>query len=174
MLDPDDVNQEAALLRLQGKNPRLSLLRKRMSHEEDTFDEVPFGSAPLWEDPGYDQSVTDQLVEWALSQSLDIADRIFEFLEQPSDEDLPPLFKYLVRSGITLHQPKSSAQSSAQILLSALRVRPHDPGELAQIIRSLYPSKRPEALVRQFLRRYQKSGILRVEEDKVYMEVYDE
>jgi hypothetical protein len=174
MLDPEDVKQEAALLRLQGKNPKLSLLRKRMDHQEGTFDEVPFGASSLWEDPGYDQSVTDRLVEWALSQSLDIADRIFEFLEAPSDEDLPPLFKYLVRSGITLYQPKSSTQSSAQILLSALRVRPHDPDELVQIIRSLYPSKRPEALVRQFLRRYQKSGILRVVEDKVYLEVYDD
>lgn len=173
MLDPEDLKQEAELLRLQGITPRMSLLRKRMLHQEETFDEVPFGSSSLWEEPGYDQSVTEKLVTWALSQSLDIADRILLFLEQPEEQELPSLFRFLRKAGVTLHESKPTTQSSSQILLSALKVRPHDPDELVQIVRSLNPSKRPEALVRQFLRRYQKSGIIKVE-DKVYLEVYDD
>jgi hypothetical protein len=170
----EDLAQEAELLRLQGITPNMSLLRKRMLHQEDTFDDIPLGSSSLWEEPGYDYSVTERLVEWALTQSLEIADRIFEFLEEPLEEELPKVLKFLSNSGIPIYKAEKTSMSSAQILLKALEVRPLLPEELTQIVRGLNPSKRPEALVRQFIRRYQKSGIIKVDEGIVYLEVYSE
>lgn len=170
----DDLQQQAELLRLEGKTPNMGILRKRMLHQEETFDDVPFGAQGLWEEPGYDHSVTEKLVDWALAQSLEIADRIFEFLEEPTEEDLPKLISFLGKSGVTIHKASAPKISSASILLKALAIRPQEPEELVKIIRSLNPSKRPEALVRQFLRRYQKSGVIKVEADLVYLEVYSE
>lgn len=173
-MELDDLKQEAALLRLQGKTPNMGLLKKRMAHEMDTFDEMPMGASLIFDEPEYDFSVTEQLVSWALDQSLEIADHVFEFLEDPSDEDLPPLLNFLKKAGVQIHQVKKQTQSSAQVLINALKVRPHDPGELVQIIQSINPSKRPEALVRQFIRRYQRSGQIEVIEDLVYLEAQDE
>lgn len=173
-MDNEDLQQEAQLLRLQGITPNLSLLRKRMAHEMDTFDELPFGAAPIFDEPGYDYSVTEQLVTWALEQSIEISDRVLEFLEDPSEEELPDLLSYLKDSGVKIHKVKKNTQSASQVLLRALKVRPHDPGELVEIIRSINPSRRPEALVRQFLRRYQKLGYIDVIEDRVYLEKTNE
>lgn len=166
----DDVDQEVALLKLQGKTPRRSFIARRMSHQPAIFgDDVPVGATPLWAgEPLPDPAVTDQLIDWAFTQSEAIASATFDFLEYPTDEGLEELLVVLQGEGFELFTMKAPKERSlTQTVLSLLRSGPLPVEELYRVIRETYSSARPEAAVRQVLRRLSRAGTITLEADIV-------
>lgn len=153
----EDVDQEAELLRLQGINPHKGLIYKRMAQGEAVFDDVPMGASLLWSDDPYpDPEVTEQLVHWALQQSEEIAAVVFDFLDNPSDEAVDVTTKQLASLGIDVYKAKKrKPKALTQIILELLERKSYEVEELNEVARSLQPSSRPEAAVRQILRRLQ-------------------
>lgn len=165
----DDIEQEAALLRLMGKTPNKALIYKRLSRQEAIFDEVPVGASLLWDDdPHTDPAVTEALVDWALQQTDAVAGLIFEFLEEPTDEAMAEVLKNLKAQGVEIFQPDTHKEKSlTQVILDLLKTRPHTIQELYDVSRSIQPSNRPEAAVRQILRRLTKHSQISIKGDLV-------
>lgn len=170
----DDLEQEAALLRLQGvQNPSKRLIHKRLSRAEGIFSEIPLGSAPLWsEEPVPDRNVTEALVDWALQQSDEISDIVFNFLDHPEDQDLDEVIASLKTLGVEIYSFKRKKQSTprslTQIIIAELKKHPQTTQALYELARNIQPTRRPEAAVRQILRRLDKSGEVTVSGDLVH------
>jgi len=154
-VDPQDVEQEAELLRLQGINPHKGIIWKRLAHKEAIYDEIPSGASLLWSDEPYpDPLVTEELVKWAMGQSEAISEVIFNFLESPSDEGVDEVTQQLKSLGVDLFSREVKKEKSlTQIILELLEKKAYSLVELYEIGRALQPSNRPEAAVRQIMRR---------------------
>lgn len=168
-VEADDIDQEAALLRLQGKKPKRSFIAKRLAHREAIFGEVPMGATPLWDqDPIPDPKVTETLIDWAFTQSEAVAAATFDFLDYPTDEGLEELLVFLGNEGIQVFElsvPKE--RSLTQMVLDTLQAHPTSIDELNRLARQFYPSARPEAAVRQVIRRLSRSGRLSIADNTI-------
>lgn len=156
----EDINQEVALLQLKGvAHPNRALIFRRLARAEATFDEIPVGSSLLWStDPIPEPEVTQQLIDWAFQQSEAVAEMIFDFLDEPTDERVAELVDSLTALGVPLASPASQRQkhkelSLTDLVLQALQRGPQPLDALYQLAHSLQPSKRPEAAIRQIIRR---------------------
>lgn len=156
-VETDDIEQEMALLRLQGKNPRKDFVAKRLAHGEAIFDEVPMNATLMWnEDPLPDPNVTEALIDWAFTQSEAVADATFDFLDDPTTEGLNELLVFLGQEKVQVFEMELPRERSlTQLITDHLPTTLEDLNGLA---RSLYPSARPEAAVRQVLRRLNRTG----------------
>ncbi len=156
-IDHQDVLQEAELLRLQGKIPNLRIIRKRLSRGVLLYDLPPEDAQPFEESP-YDPEVTEALIDWALQQTEKIQERIFLFLEEPTHEAVPSLLIFLRRQNIPLNLIDTAPTGSLSKLLMRTLHEPQYLDDLYELARRSHVSERPEAAVRQFIRRAQKEG----------------
>jgi hypothetical protein len=174
----EDIDQEVALLKLEGKtNVSRSIIYRRLSRAESIFDEVPVGATLLWQDqPITDPHVTETLVDWAMHQTSSIAEVIFDFLESPTEDQVDAVLEKLHSLGAVLEASKPAPKEIplTQIVLEALSIRPHYKEELYALARSIQPSQRPEAAIRQMLRRLKRQGVVNVEGDLVFLLVTEE
>lgn len=161
-VDPDDIEQEYQLLLLQGKKPsRRILFHRALRYESLLFDftaELSGASEISWaESPIPSAEVYERLTSWALAQSEVIQNSVFDFLEEPSEDKLNRLFKDLrIKEP---EQPKPNKTSLSDAILNYC-TEPRSLPELYQLSRRLIFSERPEAAVRQTVRRLLKNGKL--------------
>lgn len=175
----EDLDQEMELLRLQGKNPSRSIVYKKLSRYESLlFDsigtpDIP-GAEPIpWEgEPTPTLEIMTQLISWAIQQSIQIQNVVLSFLEGRSDES--ETVEKLISLGIISRQNKRLLRSGGEFTLSLTDIILKKLEESVQVnIKDLYRSareftvsKRPEAAVRQIMRRFIRLGIVtRISED---------
>ena len=148
-VDAGDIEQEAALLRLQGITPSKLILRKRLQPTELTFSGDLIDASPLnFARVIPSQETLESIIDWARPQAAPVQDLIWQFLEDP-EANLESTLKKL-----KLTPAKASSSTPlATILMNALPATKED---LSQLVAQVSPTtKRPEATVRQFIRRHQ-------------------
>lgn len=164
VVDEDDVRQEAELLRLLGKVPNKRIIRSRLQGQQRSLlsGELPEESIPigfLTQTPTPSDETIEALVDWALTQVAPVQEAFFTFLEDPEThllETLQLLRKYEVLQSQNVQPTKSVSLSS--IFTSALPATKEQLYELARSIQDR--TERPEATVRQWLRRNLRNGLL--------------
>jgi hypothetical protein len=159
----EDIKQEAELLKLRGKTPSLRILRKKFNRFEALLagmdEDLKGAEPPPWDlAPMPPQEVIDQLIDWAMNQSEVISMIIFDFLEEPSDESLTTTISILKENGVDLFTKKVVRKSLTTIIIEAINQEPRDIYDLYELARKELQSERPEAAVRQILRRLQRAG----------------
>lgn len=169
-VDLEDLKQESELLKLQGKQVRLEILRRRASrHEALLFSTwVPSTARALFSgtdsrspeeilyppEPPY----IERIIQWTQGLSEDFQKRITEFLENPDEEQLQSLLNELSSLGllISLQEEEESPSTLASWILRTLAKAGHEGillTSLYEAARTIHLSRRPEAAVRQWLRR---------------------
>ena len=147
-VDREDVEQEAALLRLQGITPNKAILAKRLQPHELTFSGDLEEALPLISPRIIPSTDTiEAIVDWALTQSSSVQSTIWDFFQDPEDRiDATLKALHLQETYINKKIPMT------KLLLQAL---PCTKEALVEVVVQASPNtKRPEASVRQFLRRY--------------------
>lgn len=162
-VDPQDVDQEAALLQLEHpeKRPNRSLISKRLRSRElsfgtpSTVGELHI-QGPAFAPPIPNLEAPAQLVTWAQSTGdEEVLEVILHFLLHP-EEALTSTIQWLSAHGyITLTEgaPTTHQAPSISQLIREEYQRGTPVEEITQMVRSLSPSRRPEALVRTVIRR---------------------
>lgn len=186
-VDEDDVNQEVELLKLMGiEKPNKSIIRARLAKARELLysEKLPRSARVL--EYGLDDtsnlslSQIEQLTEWALEQEDETAcEMVLGFLDNPSEAALATILKYLVNHNLisrsnkklaskkTTEQPKSVSLGS--LILKTLSCEHQTPIEqLYELGRSVLHSNRPEAAVRQALRRLLSSRQIKEVSPKIY------
>lgn len=168
VVDIEDVRQQAELLKLTGvTHVSYGLLRRRMQPREQIFqgdvDALPLPGTPPLPDP----DVIETLLEWTLAQVSEVQAQMFAFLEDP-DTEFDETVEFLVSAQI-LQSPKRHSHgrelSTAALFLAAL---PATKLELYAYARSILTStRRPEATVRQWLRRSLETELVVVTDDVI-------
>lgn len=176
-LDDDDLHQEAEVLRLLGKTPNLSILRKKMKRNPaflHPFDQDIPTAVPLelLTDPVPSLDVIERLTTWAMDQSADIAEMIYQFLEDPRDEVLSDVISSLTKRG-TIEKTEAlrpkKPLSVVSMVLQYLESRFYcTKEELYEYVRSIHVSERPEATTRQLIRRLLKEQKIKEISNGVY------
>lgn len=167
-VDPDDITQEAELLRLQGKIPSRKLIQLRLAQDHIlSFSRLGFIEEDVnlpWGSTRINVQAIEDLTVWALTQATDVQKAIWTFLESPNPEEaLVETLTTLQDLNIQLHLPKEKPTKSslAEVMMRSL---PATKEELITIATDLITTKRPDSTVRQFLRRKIKQGhILEIE-----------
>lgn len=166
VVDRDDINQEAALLELQGIKPSRRLLALRMRERELTFSgDIDCQPLPTLAPGLPDPEVIEALIDWTLDQVDEVQAQMFEFLEDP-EERFEETAEFLLR--IHLIQPLATpakAASNADLFRNALPAAKEDLYTLARL--HLTTTRRPEATVRQWLRRSLEAGLVEVDGDLI-------
>lgn len=163
----EDVNQEAELLKLQGITPNRRILALRMQQRELTFSGPLEDARPIPQlGPSQPtEDVLEALVDWTLEQISEVQAQMFEFLENPDDlfdETISLLRGFELITG-SQKPPKELA--FADILRSNL---PATRQELYRMGRELLPTtRRPEATVRQWIRRMLRDDSIDVTDDVI-------
>lgn len=165
-VDLNDIEQEAALLELQGKVPNRSILRRKAmrfgAYLFSGTDELASASPINWGGgPEHHLGATNSLVDWARSQSTNIANLIYQFLEDPSDKVLTETIEKLRSLGAIPAGSEPLPQereSLPRTIHRMIQTRIHTKEELQQYVRSIHPSARPEAALRQAIRRLIREG----------------
>jgi hypothetical protein len=171
-ISQEDIDQEAELLKLLGvPNPSKALIYRRMSRTEAIYDEIPLGAVPLFsDDPLPDPWVTESLVEFAQSNSEQVANIIFDFLSDPSEDKLPEVFAKLSDQGVQLHYLRApKAKSLAQALHELLVQGDQQLQDLYNFAQAFQPSNRPQAAVRQILRRFESEGKISRQGESIHL-----
>lgn len=168
-VEREDINQEAELLRLSGITPNKRIIRARLAGQsrELLCNFAPEEATPLGyltQRPIPPTEVFEQLIDWTLAQTEDIQAALFNFFEDPEeniDQTLQFLQDAAIIDRISLDTPKTT--SLAEIMRAAL---PATKESLSTLIRQVSPTtERPEATVRQFLRRGTQHGTLAITSD---------
>jgi hypothetical protein len=180
-VDPQDINQEMELQRLEklarGQEPhiRRDLITAKLSYSRELLHDGNLyvdaeqlgddGSTPPFE-------VVDQLVAWSIEQSAAIQEQMFRFFEQPEVEfenTLKLLHKKKLLSKptrvITQERESLAALIERTLENAAREGKRIVKADLYEMARASHISRRPEAAVRQSLRRYISSGWLTEEPD---------
>jgi hypothetical protein len=167
----EDVNQEIWLLQQSGKNPRRDLVRKRLESRlvEGIFSDIPDGidvQLPWLDYRPISLESIEFLVEWSLSQVKEVQQIIWNFLEDPEDQ-LQPTLELLMELGIIEEIPQPKPQVTIKDLI--LKSLPATFDDLVQLVLMVSPNtRRPEATIRQFIRRHQRSGAIKLKEGKIH------
>jgi len=168
----DDIDQEIALLKLQGvPNPSRSIVSKRLANDDraylvDDFTNLPsvlplFGSDNF---TGERMEAITNLLEWAAKQADYIETAIHDFLEDPSEASLRIIMGILEDAQLLMISAFDKHKKPKKLTLTELIRRSLRSGSCS--IEQLYilgrenspQSKRPEAAVRQALRRMERLG----------------
>lgn len=173
--DEEDISQEAAILQWQGKVPNRKILRQRAARFEallfDFSTDVPGAEPFQWSDsPVADQETLQALTSFALSQSGTLQSIIFNFLEDPTEANLESALKLLQTAGVIRtdkEKPAPKPISLAEALLRYITEKDRTMSELYDFSRSFITSRRPEAAVRQTVRRLLKKNLIE-ENNNVY------
>lgn len=177
----EDIDQEMELLRLQGKNPSRAVVYRKFSRFEGLlFDsigtpDIPGAEPVPWAgDPIPSLEVMTQLVGWALEQSIQIQQAVLSFLEGRSNEKetLDQLISLGVISRSNRRYMKATRDFSytmTDVILKKFEENGEvDIYDLYQSAREFLSSKRPEAAVRQIVRRLIRLGVISKVGDHVY------
>jgi len=172
VVSSEDVDQEVALLQLQG-HPKVSrsIVYRRLQGQSREYlvgllrgeDDEALSSNYRQVEPPPDPlpptEVLHKLFRWTFQQPEELQQAVFDFLDgHLTFEEVVAKLRELGFSFPSLApttQPK--AASLAEVLL---RSAPLSHEDALQIARNLHPSKRPEAAARQALRRLVRNGSL--------------
>lgn len=164
----EDIDQEAALLRLQGITPNKRIIRSRLLGQSRhlLYNTAPEDATPLAylvQTPTASDEAIERLIDWTLQQVAPVQEMLWRFITNPETElEATLVFLQEHQLASTTRTP-STAVSISQILRDAL---PATKEELYTLVRALSPeTERPEATVRQWLRRNLAKGALHVKED---------
>jgi hypothetical protein len=167
-VDRDDIEQEAAIFEWQtGKRANRALIARNLANDEpaSTFAGDPSAIAsPLPVGMAIpDPKVINQLVEWSLAQSVKIREAILEFLEEPGDDSLNSTLALLIDEGIIAAITPEKPVKKAGFIDALMRLlqtdhRDYSSTELYDWARTVHLAKRPEATVRQAMRRLIEQG----------------
>jgi len=152
-IDPQDIEQEAQLLILEGKVPNRRLIRARLQPRElcYTAHEVYEQSEAFTPQVTFEaEEVIEKLVNWAIHQTEIIQEQIYSFLEEPEDlleETLALLQDEHIISETTA--PSRPTGSATQLILRSL---PASFDQLVHIVTEVSSPRRPQATVRQAMR----------------------
>lgn len=165
-IDSEDVKQECDLRQWQGLRTSQRVVERRMAAQTGM---VPLymgesGSSPWGEEEVPSPAVVTRLMDWALTQTTEVQALIWQFLDSPSRR-LQPTIVALREQGIIQERPRTDRHVSLGSLL--LRSLPATFEELVEVVQSNHSAKRPQATVRQFIRRSTRTGMIR-EEQGVY------
>jgi len=162
-IDKADIDQEAELLKLQGKKPNRTFIRRRYQRFHNAllfWDEVPASAEPMqWEEPVLpDPSTIEKLVNWAIEQGEEITEQILFFLDNPTEEVLKVLMEDLELKPLEARRGPSLTNT----IISYLE-QPEGCtlDTLYSLARKIHTARRPESAVRQILRRLKEEGLLK-------------
>ncbi len=166
-IDPQDVDQQAELLKLQGKVPNRALLAKEMRHDAPelhfadwlpvTANEVKQEVVPM------SASDYDILVEFLYSTPIDI-DIINSFLDCPEDATalqnlLDKLYVYEITTMKQWNDTKPKAKSIRVLILEKITERTSmSKLEVIEYVSAIHLSKRPAEAARISIKRLIDSG----------------
>lgn len=167
-----DVDQQMALLVLEGIiNPSRSVVIRQLKYQDRAFltdfdghEEI----TQLWHEPNHSEAqlqAIEQIVRWASKQSDQVRIEVFKFLDDPSFKNLQETLDQLYNLGIikkksSRNPNRSNHQSSlTDMILHSLEF-PQPLEELMELGRMNSTSRRPEAAVRQALRRLKRKGTI--------------
>ena len=170
-IDRDDIDQEMALLRLMGLKPNRRIVTAKLSlNAEALFQGDPGNIASTIVNRSLPPvEVVQRLIEWSIDQSDDIGKLILDFLAEPDDDRLDEVIDQLKSTGIIRGKVVSSGRGLlSETLTIYLSERPRSKDELYEYARVIHSAKRPEAAVRQYLRRALKQGQLRLSSEQKY------
>lgn len=159
----EDLQQEAALLKLMGKEPSMAiLLKKHQTFQEYLFDQPAENAIPLsWGRVIPPEETLEQLILWAMDQSEKVQQLVFQLLEHPNEKTLKFVMKKLTLEGVILHEAEPVKELSfTQMVLNLLEKDPRSLEDLYEFARNTITSRRPEAAVRQIIRRLIKENQL--------------
>ena len=173
-IDPRDLDQESELLKLLGKQAHRGLLLRKAERESNHLlfgDEVPDLAEPMgWtQSPIPDLEQLQEIVDWAINQGEEIAQRVFTFLDDPDPASLKALLAHLKEQGVLTEEKTPSENTPNSLAALVLRSAGSQKGdkvgvtkeELYQLARDMHIARRPEAAIRQLLRRLLKEGKLK-------------
>ena len=177
VIDNQDVNQEAELMKLEGKTPHRGIIKKRLVHDSSSmltfFHRLPATARPIQTEV---EPLSEEdyifLVEYLHSLPISTT-TVTEFLENPEDEDkLDLLLQELYNIGVLTSKDwkdsKIKKKSLKIIILEKIRERGEmSLEELFQFGSSIHVSKRPTQAVRISLRRLLQSKDI-IEKDGIY------
>lgn len=161
-VDREDIDQEAAIFEWEtGKRANRALIAKHLANQDPaaTFSGDP--TTVAWALPTGlnlpNPRVIQKLVDWSLEQSDRIRSVMLDFLDEPSEESLVSTLAILMDEGIiqSAIPPKAEKASFADAIVRLLTTdrRIYSSQELYAWARGIHSAKRPEATVRQALRR---------------------
>jgi hypothetical protein len=164
-IDPQDIEQEAQLLILEGKVPNRRLIRARLQPRELCYTAVEGSEQAEAFEPQTTfaaEEVIEQLVSWALNQTETIQEQIYTFLEEPEDE-LEHTLALLQREHLLTETtaPSQLRGSATQLILRSL---PAGFDALVHIITEVSQPRRPHATVRQALRTLTRKQAIELDE----------
>lgn len=161
-VDAEDVKQEMDLRRWQGLRASRRVIEQRMIAETGM---TPLyvgenGSSP-WDagDAIPSPMAVQRIVDWALSQTGDIQSLIWKFLDAPSQK-LEPTLHALRARGVIHETRKERAEREVTLGSLLLRALPATFDQLVSVVQHTQSSKRPQATVRQFIRRNERRGMI--------------
>lgn len=165
-----DVEQEVALLELQGFKVSRHIVRLRLAQENRglVFQGDPGSMAePIAVNRMAPRAVVEQLIEWATEQDHDLARQVLDFIAEPDEELLNAIVLRLKRAKlVSTDQPTDRpAGTLSAVLTTYIRQKPRTKEELYDYARTLHQAERPEAAVRQFLRRAVRTNVLKLENE---------
>lgn len=177
IIDNQDVDQEAELMKLEGKTPHRGIIKKRLIHDSSSmitfFHQLPSGAKPVA--PKVEPLSEEDyifLVEYLYSLPIDTI-IVTKFLDNPEDELyltllLLELYEIDVLTPKDWRDSKIKKKSLKIIILEKIRERGEmSLEELFQFGSSIHVSKRPTQAVRISLRRLLQSKDI-MEKDGIY------
>lgn len=162
VVEKEDVDQEMALLKLQGITAsRHIVMMKLMQKSEALFQGDPGAIAqPIISRTLPPSEVVQMLINWAVHQNQEISRAVLDFLEEPNDDELETLVSLLQSAGLARKVKPSSNGRLSDTLTAYLLKKPSTKEELYEYTRTIHQATRPEAAVRQYLRRAVSNGLL--------------
>lgn len=161
-VDAEDVRQEVDLRKWQGLRVSRRVIEQRMTAETGMIPlYVGEGGSSPWDDGEAIPSpmTVQRLVEWALTQTGEIQSLIWVFLDSPSKR-LEPTIHALRASGAIAETSQERVERKVTLGNLLLRSLPATFEQLVAVVQRNQSSKRPQATVRQFIRRNERRGMI--------------
>ena len=168
-LDEDDIQQEIELRKLEGKDrvSRKIIIQQMIRENTDLHfansQDLPDDALAVSKgSPQPDPGTLKALVDWSIDQPEEIQAMVFGFLDDPTDEKLKELTKWLKAHGVEITKLEKPPRGSFADLLRRhlAAVGESSMEELYQLARNTHTTERPEATTRQLVRRLLKAGEL--------------
>lgn len=168
VVESADIDQEVALLQLQGIKVSRRIVRLRLAQDTQLVFQGDPGSIaqPIDVRQLPPREVIERLIEWAIEQSNELSREVLDFLAEPDEDRLTSIIKKLPPPAET--PEKRNPGTLSHTLTLYLEKAPRTKEELYSYTRTLHQAARPEAAVRQYLRRAERAGELSLGDDGRY------
>ena len=166
-ISPEDINQQAELLKLEGKVPHRGIIKKNMLNDipELSFsNSLPLSAKPVYSPPepisasNYEK-LLDYLLNTEIPESI-----IYNFFENPDDKDaLKKLLSALYRKGLLTKKEWESTKPKRKFLETLIlewlqRTGEKTLEEIVEYVTSIHPSKRPASAARTAIKQLIKAN----------------